>query len=175
MIDIRKLTGDSKMVPTKTTPVPSMPPPPQRPRPRELHPAAADTIEKIHLVWEENERLSNENIRLSQDNEVLKRTDVEKTSIISDLRRQIEEAQRTGDERLEKSETHFRERLAESERSKERYLRFAVTISERLKAAGDDIAAAHESAMEMAHKSSLDQTVSELDAGIAKMIQQQKE
>jgi len=173
-IDSRK-TGDSKM------PRPTMPPVPARhhdaaqasARPRELHPAAADTIERIHLVWEENDKLRAENNQLTKDNEVLKRVDAEKTKLISDLRQQLDNTQKTTDIRVQDVETHFRERLAESERAKERYLRYAVSISERLKAAGDDITAAHEAAMDMAGKS-LDQTISEIETGMAKMVQQKE-
>ena len=161
------------MVPTKNVPAPSMPAPPP-PRQRELHPAAADAVATYSQVWHENDRLLSENARLTQDNEVLRRTDAEKTAMISDLRRAVEETQRSADERVHKVETHHRDRLAESEKAKERYLRFAVSISERLRAAGDDIAAAHESAMEMANKS-LDQTISELEVGMSKMLLPQKE
>jgi len=167
-IDTRK-TGDSKM--------PRPPQPPARiPQPqssRELHPEAADTIDRIYHVWDENKKLIIDNDRLTKDNEVLKRVDAEKTALISDLRRQIEETQQASDKRVHDTETHFRERLAESEKAKERYLRYAVSISERLKAAGDDIAAAHDAAMDMAGKS-LDQTISEIETGMSRIIQQKE-
>src|SRR5215831_5544870 len=122
VLDPRK-TGDSKM---QRPMMPSTPPPP-----RELHPAAADAVARYSRVWEENDRLAADNVRLTQDNEVLKRIDAEKTALISDLRRQLEDTQQKADDRVHRTETHFRERLAESERIKERYLRFAVSISER--------------------------------------------
>jgi hypothetical protein len=129
----------------------SQPPAPQQAqRPRELHPAAAEAVARYNQVWEENDRLAAENAKLSGENEILRRVDAEKTALISDLRRTVEETQRGSDERLAKAESHFRARLAESERAKERYLRYAVSISERLKACGDQIAAAHDTAMEMA-------------------------
>jgi hypothetical protein len=122
----------------------------QAQRPRELHPAAAEAVARYNQVWEENDRLAAESAKLTGENEILRRVDAEKTALISDLRRTVEETQRGSDERLAKAENHFRQRLAESERAKERYLRYAVSISERLKACGDQIAAAHETAMEMA-------------------------
>jgi hypothetical protein len=139
--------------------------PPAQQRPRELHPAAADTIERIHQVWDENERLVAENRTLSGDNEVLRRVDAEKSALISTLRQNLEDAQKTADDRVYKTEAHLRERLAEAERNKERYLRYAVTISERLKACGDQIAAAHDVAMDMASKVP-DQQLDEVEAAV---------
>ena len=48
------------------------------------------------------------------------------------------------DNRIAMAEAHFRERLAESERNKEIYLRFAVSINERLNSGIDQIMAARE-------------------------------
>ena len=47
-------------------------------------------------------------------------------------------------DRIAMAEAHFRERLAESERNKEIYLRFAVSINERLNSGIDQIMAARE-------------------------------
>jgi len=135
--------GDSQRVP-----IPAV----QRPQARELHPAARDAISRYSAVFDENDRLIEENAKLKGDNEVLRRVDAEKTALLSTLRQNLEEAQRAADERVQKTEAHFRERLADAERAKERYLRYAVTISERLKACGDQIAAAHDIAMEMANR-----------------------
>ena len=60
------------------------------------------------------------------------------------------DSQHQADERIYKIEEHFRGRLAESERIKERYLRYAVAIAERLKGCADQISKAHSSALELA-------------------------
>ena len=51
---------------------------------------------------------------------------------------------RASDDRIAMAEAHFRERLAESERNKEIYLRFVVSINERLNSGIDQIMAARE-------------------------------
>ena len=130
---------------------PNMPIPQRRPQ-QQLPQAAAEAVARYAEVFEENERLSNECVKLRQENDTLRRVDAEKTALISDLRKAFEESQRTADARLAKAETEARYRLAESERAKERYLRYAVSISERLKTCGDQIAAAHDIAMELAHE-----------------------
>ena len=75
---------------------------------------------------------------------MLRRVDAEKTAIIADLRRNFEASVRASDDRIAMAEAHFRERLAESERNKEIYLRFVVSINERLNSGIDQIMAARE-------------------------------
>jgi predicted translin family RNA/ssDNA-binding protein len=117
-----------------------------------MHPAVAETMSRYAEVWDENDKLRDENVQLVKDNEVLQRLDQEKSTLIIDLRRTLEETQRTSDDRLHKAEVHFRERLAEAERAKERYLRYAVSISERIQGCISDLEAAHSTSMEMAHQ-----------------------
>ena len=88
--------------------------------------------------------LREENAKLQRENEMLRRVDAEKTAIIADLRRNFEASVRASDDRIAMAEAHFRERLAESERNKEIYLRFAVSINERLNSGIDQIMAARE-------------------------------
>ena len=73
---------------------------------------------------------------------------------------------------MTKAETHLRERLAEAERNKERYLRYAVSISERLKSCGENIAAAHDIAMDMAQSSP---KLDDIEQEIAKVTRQVQE
>jgi hypothetical protein len=131
-------------------------------RQRELHPVAAEAMAKYTAVWEENDRLIEENQQLRKDNEALRAIDNEKSVLISNLRDVGQEAQRMSDDRIEKLEMHYRERLAEVERAKESYLRYAVTISERLKIGAENITQAHKIAMEMASK--VDDQVPDIDA-----------
>jgi hypothetical protein len=138
----------------------------QQSRSRELHPAAAEAMARYTAVWEENDRLHEHNAKLAKENEVLRKVDAEKTALISDLRRTLEESQRSSDIRVNNVETHYRERLAEAERSKERYLRFAVAISERLEACVEDLSSAHKTAMDMASKIP-DRALDEIDQAIA--------
>jgi len=125
----------------------------QRARPREIHPAVTEFHNKYAQVWDENDRLIAENIRLTKENEVLRQLDAEKSALIDSLRKTAEEAHRTTDARMAAQETHFRERVAEAERAKERYLRFAVSMSERVQSCISDLQATHDLAMEMAHGS----------------------
>jgi hypothetical protein len=90
------------------------------------------------------ERAREENAKLQSENEMLRRVDAEKTAIIADLRRNFEASVRASDDRIAMAEAHFRERPAESERNKEIYLRFAVSINERLNSGIDQITAARE-------------------------------
>jgi hypothetical protein len=83
---------------------------------------------------------------------MLRRVEAEKTAIIADLRRNFEASVRASDDRIAMAEAHFRERLAESERNKEIYLRFAVSINERLNSGIDQIMAAREIARQLAHE-----------------------
>jgi hypothetical protein len=159
------MKGDSQKVAAPPVPVPTMQ------RPRELHPAAAEAVAKYNQVWEENDRLLAENAKLHGENDVLRRVDAEKTALISTLRQNLEDAQKMADDRVLKTEMHLRDRLAESERSKERYLRYAVTISERLKACGDQITAAHDIAMEMGHNVP-DQQLNQIEAAITAAVKQ---
>jgi hypothetical protein len=115
-----------------------------------MHPAVQEAMGRYAAIWEENDELRVENGKLAKDNEVLRKLDQEKTALIASLRATLEEAQKTTDARLSKQEAHFRERLAEVERAKERYLRYAVGISERLQACISDLQAANEAAMDMA-------------------------
>jgi ribosomal protein L16 Arg81 hydroxylase len=140
------------------------------PTKRDLHPAARDAVARYSEVWDENDRLTGEAVQLRGENEVLRRVDAEKTALISDLRRTLEESQRVTDQRVAKLEQDCRHRVAESERAKERYLRFAVAISERLKVCGDQIAAAHDSAMEMAKSGGVD-----METEIAKLLESSKQ
>lgn len=126
--------------------------PPTEERQRDLHPAAVEAVTRYSQVWDENDRLVQENQRLRNDNEMLQRLDKEKTALINDLRQQIIDLQHRAEERLTRSETYHRERLAEADKSKERYLRYAVSINERLRACIDQIHAAHNLALEMAQK-----------------------
>jgi hypothetical protein len=135
-----------------------------------MHPAVAETMSRYAEVWDENDRLRDANIQLIKDNEVLQRLDQEKSALIKDLRHTLEETQKTSDERLHKAEVHHRERLTEAERAKERYLRYAVSISERIRGCISDLEAAHSTSMEMANQSS-----AEIESEIAdavKAIQQ---
>jgi hypothetical protein len=134
--------------------------------PRKMHPAVAETMSRYAEVWDENDRLHNANVQLIKDNEVLQRLDQEKSALIVDLRHTLEETQKASDERLHKAEAHHRERLAEAERAKERYLRYAVSISERIQGCISDLEAAHSTSMEMAHTPS-DKVLDEVNEAIA--------
>jgi hypothetical protein len=134
-----------------------------------LHPAAQDAIDRYSAIFDENDRLLNENKELRSENEMLRRVDAEKTALISDLRRATEESQGRTDLRIVKLEADYRQRIGESERAKERYLRYAVSISERLKACGEQITAAHEAAMDMAKTGGI-----ELENEIAKILEESK-
>ena len=142
-------------------------------RPRELHPAAAEAVARYSAVWDENEKLTAAITKLQNDNEILRRVDAEKTALISDLRRNLEETQRTSDDRVQRVELHFRDRLGQAERSKERYLRYAVAISERLKACGDQIAEAHASAMDMANTTPLDAAEKRIEDEMKTLVAEQ--
>jgi DNA-binding ferritin-like protein len=143
-------------------------------RHRELHPAAAEAVARYSAVWDENEKLIAETTKLRSDNEMLHRVDAEKTALISDLRRCLEDSARAADERVARVELHLRERLADAERSKERYLRYAVAIAERLKACGDQITEAHNSAMEMANTTPMDSAEHKIDEEMRKLLDEQK-
>ena len=54
----------------------------QRARPREIHPAVTEFHNKYAQVWDENDRLIAENIRLTKENEVLRQLDAEKSALI---------------------------------------------------------------------------------------------
>jgi hypothetical protein len=143
------------------------PPVPPMPQKRELHPAAQEAVARYSAVWDENEKLAADAAQLRSENEVLRRVDAEKTALISDLRRSLEESQAQTDQRVSKIEEDSRRRVVEAEKAKERYLRYAVSISERLKACGDQIAAAHDIAIDMA-KSGREVP---LEAEIAKLLE----
>jgi hypothetical protein len=134
-----------------------------------LHPAAQDAIDRYSAIFDENDRLINEAKELRNENEMLRRVDGEKTALISDLRRMIEDNQHMNDQRIAKLEIDYRQRVTDAERAKERYLRFAVAISERLKVCGDQISAAHETAMDMAKSGGV-----ELENEIAKILEESK-
>src|SRR5215467_9287203 len=114
----------------------------QQRRPREVHPAVTEFQNRYAQIWDENDRLREDNVRLSHENDVLRKLDVEKSGLIDSLRTALTEAQRTTDQRLGAQEAHFRERLAEAERAKERYLRYAVSISTDIKACISNLEAA---------------------------------
>ena len=137
----------------------------QKARPKEMHPAVAEAMGRYAAIWEENDELRAENGKLQQENDVLRKLDQEKSALIDSLRSGIAEAQKVTDQRLSAQETHYRERLAEAERAKERYLRFAVSMSERVESCMSDLQATHDLAMEMAH-----QTPSEIEGHIAEAI-----
>src|SRR5215467_8100771 len=96
---------------------------PPQPRSREVHPAVTEFQNRYAQMWDDNEELRASNTRLINENEMLRRLDAEKTALVSSLRQTLEDSQRSTEERLSKQEHHFRERLAEAERAKERYLR----------------------------------------------------
>jgi hypothetical protein len=120
-------------------------------RPREIHPAVTEFQNNYARVWEDNDRLREENSRLIHDNEVLRQVDKEKSALIETLRASIVEAQKVADQRLATQEEHYRGRLTEAERHRERYMRYAVSMSTDLKSAISNLEAADATAMEMAH------------------------
>jgi hypothetical protein len=138
----------------------------QKARPREMHPAVQEAMGRYAAIWEENDELRVENGKFEKDNEVLRKLDQEKSALIVSLRSALEEAQKTTDARLSKQEAYFRERLAESERAKERYLRYAVAISERIQGCISDLQVANDSAMDMARSPS-EQTLDEVQKAIS--------
>jgi len=142
----------------------------QKSRPREMHPAVQEAMGRYAQIWEENDKLRDDNIRLAHENDVLRKLDTEKSALIESLRAGMVEAQKITDQRLAAQETHYRGRLAEAERAKERYLRYAVSISTDLKAAIQNLEAADQTAMDMAHTPS-DKQLSEIDAAIAEATQ----
>src|SRR5262245_28042247 len=166
MLNIRRGNSDPALA-RATPPVPAKPTPVQ---PRELHPAAQAAAAQYSAVWEENDILRAENQRLKNEVEVARNLDAEKTALLSNLRQQLDDAQRHGDERVYQIEAHFRDRLAQAERSKERYLRYAVGISERLKVCADQIAEAHAGAMEMANTAPLDAAEQKIEAEVKELI-----
>jgi hypothetical protein len=123
----------------------------QKARPKEMHPAVAEAMGRYAQIWEENDELRTENGNLQKENDVLRKLDAEKSALIESLRIAITEAQRVTDQRLSTQEAYYRERLAEAERAKERYLRYAVSISTDIKACITSLEAADTTAMEMAH------------------------
>lgn len=163
--------GNQNQPPMPQRPARPAPPPPEAQLPsRELHPAAQEAVARYSAVWDENDRLRADNQRLEGENDVLRKVDAEKSSMLSDLRRTLEETQRAADDRVNRTEAHFRERLVAAELGKERYLRYAVTLSERLKACSEQIAAAHDVAMEMANtKGQLDRVEDDIAAEIARL------
>ena len=141
--------------------------PHERSRSREMHPAVQEAMGRYAQIWEENDKLRDENARLAHENDVLRKLDIEKSGLIDSLRAGIAEGQKVTDQRLGTQETHYRERLAEAERAKERYLRFAVSMSERVQSCISDLKATHDLAMEMAH-----QNPSEVEEQIANAIKE---
>jgi hypothetical protein len=139
---------------------------------RELHPAAAEAAARYSQVWEENDSLRAENNRLRNELDVARNLDVEKTALLSDLRQTLADSQARNDDRMYKIEAHFRERLAESERNKERYLRYATAIAERLKGITDQIVAAHSAAMDMASAEHEQPNVKQATDGVAEALRQ---
>jgi regulator of replication initiation timing len=137
---------------------------------RELHPAAAEAAARYSQVWEENDSLRAENDRLRNELDVSRNLDVEKTALLSDLRQTLADSQARNDDRMYKIEAHFRERLAESERNKERYLRYATAIAERLKGITDQIVAAHSAAMDMASAEHEQADVKHASDGVAQAL-----
>jgi hypothetical protein len=131
-----------------------------------MHPAVAEAMGRYAAIWEENDELRAENGKLQQENEVLRKLDKEKSAIIDSLRAGIAEAQKVADQRLSGQEIHYRERLAEAERAKERYLRYAVSISTDIKACITNLEAADQTAMEMAHSPG-ENALQEVDALIS--------
>jgi len=140
----------------------------QRARPREVHPAVTEFQNRYAQIWDENDRLVADNTRLTKENEVLRQLDAEKSALIDSLRKTAEETQRTTDARLVAQEAHFRDRVAEAERAKERYLRFAVSMSERVQSCISDLQATHDLAMEMAHGSN--KPLSDVEKAVADAI-----
>jgi len=118
-----------------------------------MHPAVQEAMGRYAAIWEENDELRTENGKLQKENEVLRSLDKEKSDLIASLRKTAEDAQTAFDARLNQAESHLRERLAEAERAKERYLRYAVSMSERIQSSITDLQAMHDVAMDMAHSS----------------------
>jgi hypothetical protein len=137
----------------------------QQARPREVHPAVTEFHNRYAKIWEDNDALRGENDRLTKENEVLRKLDAEKSALIESLRQGLVEAQRVTDQRMGTQETHFRERLAEAERAKERYLRYAVSISTDIKSCIQNLEAADQTAMEMAYSPS-EKTLTDIDKAI---------
>jgi len=159
--------GGSTLVGTKVIPHDAVQ---QRDRPREMHPAVQEAMGRYAAIWEENDELRTENGKLQKENDVLRKLDQEKSALIDSLRAGIAEAQKVTDQRLSTQETHYRERLAEAERAKERYLRYAVSISTDIKACITSLEAADQTAMEMAHSPGKKQ-LDEVEAAIVEATQ----
>jgi hypothetical protein len=166
MVNFRRGSGEPKQ--------PQVVPTMAQPRERQLHPAAQAAAAEYSAVWTENDFLRNENQRLKNEIDVARKVDEEKSALISDLRVRVADAQTSADERVDKIETHFRERLADAERAKERYLRYAVGIRERLKACREMITTADAEALEMAHNepANIDQEIKGIIAGLTKRVEQ---
>jgi hypothetical protein len=145
-------------------------PPPSMVQPRELHPAAKAAAAQYSAVWEENDILRAENQRLKNEIDVARNLDIEKTAMLSDMRARLDEAGRSADDRVAKVELHYRDRLAEAERAKERYLRYAVGIGERIKGCLEQLAGAHAHAMDMADSTPIDAAVHKIDAAMKEMV-----
>ena len=141
----------------------------QRTRSREMHPAVQEAMGRYAAIWEENDEFRSENGKLQKENEVLRKLDAEKSALIESLRAAILESQKTTDARLSAQETHYRERLAEIERAKERYLRYAVSISTDIKACISNLEAADATAMEMA-KTPLERHLEDARAAVEEAI-----
>jgi len=170
MVNFRRDKTDPKLPPRPTPPVarPSEPTPPSRPR--ELHPVAQEYMARYAAVWDENDALRAENERLKSEIEVARKLDEARTTMLNDLQQQLADAVRNGDKRVEAIELHFRDRLAQAERSKERYLRYAVGIGEQLKSCADHIATAHASAMEMSNTAPLDEAEKKIEAEMKDLV-----
>jgi len=138
----------------------------QKARPREMHPAVQEAMGRYAAIWEENDELRTENGNLAKENEVLRQIDREKSALIDSLRTAIAEAQKVTDQRLSVQEAHYRERLGQAELAKERYLRYAVSISTDIKSCIQSLEAADATAMDMANSPG-EKQLSEIDAAIA--------
>jgi hypothetical protein len=117
-----------------------------------MHPVAAEAMSRYAQVWDDNERLRRDNNELIRENEVLRGVDKEKSDLIVELRRTLEETISRSDARILGAETHYREEVSVVKRSMERYLRYAVSINERINGCIQDLQAAHEISMDMAHQ-----------------------
>lgn len=118
----------------------------------QLSPDAAEQIARFQQVWHENAAVRAENEKLRGENEMLRRLDAEKTAIISDLRRNIEDTIRAGDDRMAMAEAHFRDQIAEERRNKEVYLRYTMQFNQELTGGIEHFMTAREIAKKLAYE-----------------------
>jgi len=131
--------------------------------PKEMHPVAAEAMSRFAQVYDDNERLRRDNHELVKENEVLRGVDKEKGDLIAALQAQNVDVINRCDARVLGLENHFRQQLIVAEHAKEKYLRYAVALAERINSCVADLQVALETATEMAKVEPKDVAIKDID------------